>query len=508
MQKHSKIALFILVAGVLALIGYKVMQPHIDEHLYADTSDARGTKGDITIGVDNWVGYYPLCSKEMRRLMRHEGYRLSCIDDGADYSKRMKGLETGELDLAVATVDAYITAGHDFRYPASIVAVIDESKGGDAIVANSDAVKSINDLKKAKDLSLGYTQDSPSEFLLRAISSHFDLDVFKASHIDRIPTSGSSNALEQLLNGKLDVAVLWEPDVSTALAKGNFTTVISTADTKSLIVDVLLANKTFIKNKPEQLDSLLATYFKVLKYYRDHPSELVNELESVTDLPQQQVKQLLNGVEWVGLKGNTQGWFSQQQLLIDTIESTIGVINDTSGKAEQWLPDNDPYRLINSLPIQTVAKTLNNLGLQENPQLSTSLSFKTLTDPQWSHMSEIGTLKTRPVIFSSGSDQLTANGKKQLKQTAESLTHYPKFRILVEGHTGLRGDKALNEQLSAQRAKAVKHYLVNELGFEASRINAIGKGSKEPLERLSGESQRRYANRLMRVEIALLSETY
>ncbi|WP_305842621.1 phosphate ABC transporter substrate-binding/OmpA family protein [Photobacterium leiognathi] len=368
--------------------------------------------------------------------------------------------------------------------------------------------KSINDLKKAKDLSLGYTQDSPSEFLLRAISSHFDLDVFKAGHIDRIPTSGSSNALEQLLNGKLDVAVLWEPDVSTALAKGNFTTVISTADTKNLIVDVLLANKTFIKNKPEQLDLLLATYFKVLKYYRDHPSELVNELKSVTDLPQQQVKQLLNGVEWVGLKGNTQGWFSQQQLLIDTIESTIGVINDTSGKAEQWLPNNDPYRLINSLPIKTVAKTLNNLGLQENTQLSTSLSFKALTDLQWSHMSEIGTLKTRPVIFSSGSDQLTANGKQQLQQTAESLTHYPKFRILVEGHTGLRGDKALNEQLSAQRAKAVKHYLVNELGFEASRILAIGKGSKEPLERLSGESQRRYANRLMRVEIALLSETY
>ncbi|KJG06883.1 nitrate ABC transporter substrate-binding protein [Photobacterium angustum] len=508
MQKHSKFALFILVLGVMGLISYKFLQPHIDDHVYADTSDARNTKGVIKIGMDNWVGYYPLCSKEMRRLLRNEGYRLSCIDDGADYSQRMEGIANGELDFAVASVDAYITSGKVYRYPASIVAVIDESHGGDAIVANTDVVTSINDLKTNKSLSIGYTHDSPSEHLLSAISSHFDLNLFKSNNVKRVATAGSSDALSQLIEGKLDVAVLWEPDVSTALAEGNFETIISTDDTKNLIVDVLLANKVVIKNKPEILDSLLATYFKVLKYYRDNPNVLVKELESITDLPNSQVKQLLNGVRWIGLNDNVSAWFSQSQLLLDTIDSTISIINDTSAVPQQWLPNNDPYRIIHSPPIQTVQQSLNDIALNEPSHKPVSHVFVALSEKQWAHMSEIGTLKTRPVIFSSGSERLTPNGQQQLHLTAESLSHYPNFRILVEGHTGLRGDKALNIELSAKRAKAVKSYLVNQLGFEASRIHAVGKGSDEPLVQLSGESQRRYANRLMRVEIALMSETY
>lgn len=506
MQKHSKIALSLLVIGVLALVGYKGLQPHIDAHRYADTSDARDIKGDITIGIDNWVGYYPLCAKEMRRLLRREGYRLVCVDDGADYAQRMAGLAQGQLDFAVATVDAYITAGKAYRYPASIVAVIDESKGGDAIVAHRDTASSLDDLKENKPIAIGYTAQSPSEYLLRTISSHFDLDIFQAENIERITTAGSQDALDQLLSGKLDVAVLWEPNVSTALAHDDLIRLISTEDTQNVIVDVLLANKTVIKDHPERIDTLLATYFKVLKHYRDQPHALMDELEQVTALDTQHVKQLLNGVEWVGLNSNTMTWFSQSERLIDTIESTITTLNDSAGTATQWLPDSDPYRLINSLPIQAVQQKLNDLDSVSTPD--PTVLFTTLTDQQWSHMAEIGTLKTRPVIFSSGSDQLAPSGQQQLDHTAENLSHYPTFRILVEGHTGLRGDKHLNQTLSYQRAEAVKQYLIHQLGFEASRIHAVGKGSEEPLTRLSGESQRRYSQRLMRVEIALLSETY
>ncbi len=69
------------------------------------------------------------------KRLRSTGYVLNCDDDKADYAKRMQRLKGGELQFAVATIDAYLLNGAPNAFPGTIVAVIDESKGGDAIVA-------------------------------------------------------------------------------------------------------------------------------------------------------------------------------------------------------------------------------------------------------------------------------------------------------------------------------------------------------------------------------------
>ena len=70
------------------------------------------------IGVDNWIGYFPLCSDEMRKRMRTAGYVLHCEDDKADYPKRLRTLKSNELQFAVATVDAYLLNGPAAGFPA------------------------------------------------------------------------------------------------------------------------------------------------------------------------------------------------------------------------------------------------------------------------------------------------------------------------------------------------------------------------------------------------------
>ena len=67
---------------------------------------ARHQGPKLTIGVDNWIGYFPLCSGEMRKRMRTAGYVLACDDDKADYRDAHAALKRGELQFAVATVDA------------------------------------------------------------------------------------------------------------------------------------------------------------------------------------------------------------------------------------------------------------------------------------------------------------------------------------------------------------------------------------------------------------------
>ena len=69
-------------------------------------TDASRFKGEIRIGLDNYLGYYPLRSKRMKREMLNKGYQLKFNDDQADYKTRAAMLADGRLDFAVFTVDS------------------------------------------------------------------------------------------------------------------------------------------------------------------------------------------------------------------------------------------------------------------------------------------------------------------------------------------------------------------------------------------------------------------
>src|SRR5262245_17994774 len=111
MSRHVKVFLAVLVTGVLAIAAVKFLLPFWQDEEERSTSDAGAVHGSLTVGVDSWVGSFPLCSPVMSKRMRDAGYNLRCEDDAADYVKRFERLASGELQLAVATVDAYVLNG-------------------------------------------------------------------------------------------------------------------------------------------------------------------------------------------------------------------------------------------------------------------------------------------------------------------------------------------------------------------------------------------------------------
>ena len=55
----------------------------------------------------------------------------------------------------------------------------------------------------------------------------------------------------------------------------------------------------------------------------------------------------------------------------------------------------------------------------------------------------------------------------------------PSNRLKLVGHTAAEGDAALNQRLSEARAKSAVEFLVSHGGIDASRLEAVGKGSSE-----------------------------
>jgi outer membrane protein OmpA-like peptidoglycan-associated protein len=163
--------------------------------------------------------------------------------------------------------------------------------------------------------------------------------------------------------------------------------------------------------------------------------------------------------------------------------------------------------LVSSRHIKELADKVLGGGFGSKPQASgNKIKFSPLSDSEWSQLREVGTLKVRPIVYASGTSDLTQKGKEQVDSIVKNIDHYPNFRIEIRGHTGTRGDKRMNELLSQDRADSVLRYMDITYGVTPERIRSVGFGGSKPLSRNQGESSRAYNYRLPRVEIVLVTE--
>ncbi len=87
--------------------------------------------------------------------------------------------------------------------------------------------------------------------------------------------------------------------------------------------------------------------------------------------------------------------------------------------------------------------------------------------------------QVRPVEFELGSARLLASSHELLDRVADVLLKHNRLKLIVSGHTDDTGSEAFNEQLSLERAGAVKMYLVQK-GVYPESIKVYGYGSRVP----------------------------
>jgi outer membrane protein OmpA-like peptidoglycan-associated protein/ABC-type taurine transport system substrate-binding protein len=514
-------AIFLLIIGLLGIAGYWYLAPKLQDRQQKSTSDAKNTQGTISLALDNWVGYFILKSPEMKQNLRRQGWLLKVEDDNADLPKRMKKLADGEVDFAVATIDSYILNAAKLSFPGTIIAVIDESKGGDAILGRKEKVENLDKIKSVPNLRIAFTPDSPSHFLAKAAAYHFNVPELLPKGSTRIETKGSEEALKKLLAGKADVAIMWEPDVSRALRNKEIVKLLGTEDTERLIVDVLIVSRKFSKENPALVKMFLATYFKTLKSYVDDPPMLTKHLVQETALQETDVTSMLKGVKWVNLTENCEKWFGISSPgikgdddLITTIESTVGVLKNAGDFTSSPLPSGDPYRIMYStyleeLFLKGTSGFASKKPGEKEPENSLESKFSPLNNDQWDRLKQIGTLKIDPITFQHSGVQLDLLQKQTLDKSIELLKHYPHFRVIIKGHTDTRGDPDKNIEVSQERADTVAKYLQVTYNIDLNRLHAIGLGGSQPLPEprtKAAAEMREWHYRLPRVELVLVRE--
>lgn len=514
MPKHLIGAISLFVGICLVSTTTYFVRPILDAKKKSATSAVGEAKGVIRIGGDKYAGYFPLVSDEITNRMLIDGYRMEYIDDSGDYKQRIDKLYDGQLDLAVFTIDSYLLNGELKNYPGSIITVLSESKGSDAVIAEKSTISSLDYLREHPDTPIAFTPDSPSHHLLKTIGVHFGSNHLLNNGAWRMDSAGSDDAWRKLEVGEVPVAVLWEPEVTQALSNPKFVKLLGTESTSGLIVDVLVANRDYLAANEAVITTLLKQYFSSLKMYRTDKTKFIKELAGWSDVSKEQATNMINGITWMTLYQNATEWFgvgpgetSPRFDLLKNIDTTLETLMSAGDFSQNPLLNNDPRAIIFSDFIEDLASETRQDPSILNDSYRNSIVFEKLTNSEWEQLQAVGTLEIPPVQFQSGSLALSDASQREMKKMAKILEQYPSFRVLVEGHTSPRGDPQANIELSQQRAEAVAQYLTETLNLDFNRVRASGLGQAQPLSRNSDESYRAYMNRLSRVEIKFVSET-
>lgn len=83
--------------------------------------------------------------------------------------------------------------------------------------------------------------------------------------------------------------------------------------------------------------------------------------------------------------------------------------------------------------------------------------------------------------FGVNTARVTSSSLADIAELAEFMTEHTQTTAVLEGHTDATGPQRFNNQLSQQRAEAVRQVLINEYGIAEDRLRAVGYGSERPI---------------------------
>lgn len=219
---------------------------------------------EIKLGLQPWLGYGPLWVAQEKGFYEKHGVEVDLTTFNWDQDMAA-ALASGNLDVV-----AYATNGVISNFNQGVdqkgFLIMDLSFEADAIIAGK-GISSIEDLRgKRVAFESGATSDLLMNYALKS-------NGMSLADIDHVPM-GASEAGLALVAGRVDVAVSYEPYISTALSVSDENKVLFTAAEKpGLISDLLTASATWIDENPGDVKGLILAWDDAVRFIRENPEE-------------------------------------------------------------------------------------------------------------------------------------------------------------------------------------------------------------------------------------------
>jgi NitT/TauT family transport system substrate-binding protein len=492
----SKVLIALVVVAVAGAALYKRRDQLFGRHLAqlgvgspsssAPPAPVNRRRGDrpVTVALSQWPGHMALVvgngglTTQPGSAAAAEGLDLK-VDFIEDAPSKNKALAENTVDMIWTTVDEMPINIGTFRQAGVDVKAyvqIDWSRGGDACVASQE-VRSVEDIRGRKAAVLMFSPDhTVFEFMLT--NSRLTPDELATARRD---TSFSMDdftyARKLFTEKKIDIACLWEPDVTLALAsRPGSHRLFSTADATDLVADILLVRKDFLDEHPVEAEKVAKVWFEGVKEAEaDRPgaAKLISTVASRfrDELGYDKTLAAFGWVKWTDLSDNVTffGLDGQPPAFDRVYNQADGIwINYPQAQIK------DRFAPVTLRDDSVVKKIWQAAG---KPLPVRKLNYE-------SAVAKTGSaLFTKPVTINFHTDDAELDTQSMAIVNSQLLPQMQIARgmlIRVEGNTDSVGEAEWNRKLSKRRAQAIVDYLVSR-GIDQGRLVAKGNGSTRPV---------------------------
>ena len=468
------------------------------------------TDNTVRFALNVWAGWGPI-------ILANDGFKPGKVwktPDGKEFKLELVLIDNpvamrdayaaGEVHIGWATLDmiplfmeGFVDSQgrpRDPNYMPRVYQQVDWSNGGDGIVVR-EAIKTVRDLRGK---SMVLAQNSPSHYfaLNMLVSGGVQpADVEMTFTEDAFQAAAAFNAQRSI-----DAVVSWAPDIyALAEAQGN-RMLVTTADANKLIADVWFARADFAEANPGIIEGLVRGIFDGMEAMKsdENRTKCAELMASGYNIPATETIKMFadaHNTNWAEnyqffLNQNNPTNFEQVWSRAYYLYRRIGSIThrpvpfdqvmdfsiiEKLGKEEKYSSQKDEYRSV------LAPRTVPDIEAESDEILSDAITvhFYPNSADLYKKITKDADGKTTEVLYDPNVDLV-------LKDAGALAAQFGGARIVIEGHTdasrqGEIPDSVVNE-LSKQRAEAVRAALIEKYDLEPTRVNAVGYGWDRPAE--------------------------
>ena len=217
----------------------------------------------LKVAHSTWVGYGPFYIAQENGFFEQEGLEVELVLM-EDVKTRMPALAAGRVDAAATTVDTvlnFYSAKRPFRY----LFAVDDSKGGDGIVANND-IRTVADLKGRR---IAFTEGSVSQFYLSVLLKEAGLSLSDIEMVNM--TAGDAGAA--FVAGRVDAAVTWEPWLTRGEQAEHGHVLADSSTTPGLITDIIVTTAEKLAARTADLQAFYRAWVRAVEWRKANEAE-------------------------------------------------------------------------------------------------------------------------------------------------------------------------------------------------------------------------------------------
>ncbi len=249
----------------------------------------------IRLGFSNWPSYLNWQVAQEEEIFAANNLEVDL--KFYNYEKSLEAMANGELDANLqALSDTIIAIAKGSSSEPVIILFTDASHGGDAIVVRQ-GINKISDLKGKKIATQkGFTD----HFLLLLGLQKAGIKQGEIQLIDLDPRATVATFVE----GQVDAAGLYLPYMNEALKRPGSKILFSSKDFPNAIPSHIVVTRQLIEERPEDVQSLVNTWFDTLDYIRKNPEKAYKIMADYMGVSVQEFKQYNAAIRFISLEEN------------------------------------------------------------------------------------------------------------------------------------------------------------------------------------------------------------